>query len=110
MAAKKDEQRAAVEERRLKGAYDFFDSADHKRALQECERIIKKYGNKMGDTVHALKALALSKLGRRSDAATVLDTLISNQPTEEATLSPMVMALHEIGRQDEVAPLYEAAC
>lgn len=110
MAAKKDEQRAALEERRLKGAYDFFDSGDHKRALQECERIIKKYGNKMGDTVHALKALALSKLGRRSDAGKVLDALISSQPTEEATLSPMIMALHEIGRQDEVAPLYEAAC
>ncbi|XP_003745960.1 N-alpha-acetyltransferase 25, NatB auxiliary subunit [Galendromus occidentalis] len=110
MAAKKDEQRAALEERRLKGAYDFFDSGEYKRALQECERIIKKYGSKMGDTVHALKALALSKLGRFPEAGSVLDALISNQPTEEATLSPMVMALHETGRQDEVAPLYEAAC
>ncbi|XP_022660618.1 N-alpha-acetyltransferase 25, NatB auxiliary subunit-like [Varroa jacobsoni] len=110
MPPKKEEQRALLEERRLRTVYDFFDNSDYKRALQDCDKVIKKYGNKMGPTVYALKALALTKLYRWQDANKLMDELIKKQPTEDSALSPLVIALRDAERHTEVIPLYESAC
>ncbi|OQR80084.1 N-alpha-acetyltransferase 25 [Tropilaelaps mercedesae] len=109
MPPKKDDKRA-VEERRLRTVYDFLDNSDYKRALQDCDKVIKKYRGKMGPTVFALKALALTKLYRWQEANKLMDELVKEQPTEDTALSALVMALRDAERSEEVLPLYESAC
>lgn len=72
---------------------DWLDNGNHKKALQEAEKVLKKCSTL--PAARALKALALLRLGRSDEAHTVLDTLASEKPHDDTTLQAMTICYRE---------------
>lgn len=79
---------------------EWLDSGNNKKSLHECERVLKKSPNL--SCAKALKALTLLRIGKESDSIAVLDNLITECPTDEATLQVMTLCYRELnqGTQD----------
>lgn len=60
----------------------------------------------------ALRSIALIRLGRKQEASTLVDTLISLQAADKNTslLSPLCMALSSLDRAQDEVKLLDAAC
>ncbi|XP_030755223.1 phagocyte signaling-impaired protein [Sitophilus oryzae] len=97
----------SVLERRLRPIYDWLDSGNNKKALQECEKVLKKTPNL--HCAKALKALTLHRMGREQETNVILDNLASEVPTEEATLQAMALCYREMQQVEKISKLYETA-
>lgn len=73
---------------------DWLDNGNNKRALQECDKVLKKTPNSL--CAKALKALALLRIGKETDCRQLLDLLIVAKPTDDATLQAMMLCYREM--------------
>ncbi|KAL1489406.1 hypothetical protein ABEB36_014306 [Hypothenemus hampei] len=98
---------SSIIERRLRPIYDWLDSGNNKKALQECEKVLKKNLNLQCGK--ALKALTLLRMGRDQECITILDNLTSEKPTDDATLQVISLCYREMEQIDKICKLYETA-
>ncbi|CAH2052835.1 unnamed protein product, partial [Iphiclides podalirius] len=96
-----------IVERRLRPIYDWLDNGVNKKALQEAEKVLKKSPSLQA--ARALKALALLRLGKKSEAQGVLDSLAEEKPSDDTTLQAMTIFYRESQQLHKVCALYEAA-
>lgn len=68
-------------------AADHLDVGNNKKALQEAEKVLKKYP--AIQCARALKSLVLLRLGRDDEAAVIIAKLAAEHPTDEGTLQVM---------------------
>ncbi|KAL1444335.1 hypothetical protein MTO96_045569 [Rhipicephalus appendiculatus] len=78
MLAARSHADSSISERRLRPVYDYLDNGNHKKALQEAEKLLKK--QKDFSCAKALKALALVRLSRSDEALSVLKELQTEAP------------------------------
>lgn len=71
-----------------------MDNGNNKKALQECDKVLKKTPNSL--CARALKALSLLRLGKENDCKQLLETLMDAKPTDDATLQAMMLCYREI--------------
>ncbi|XP_049520620.1 N-alpha-acetyltransferase 25, NatB auxiliary subunit [Dermacentor silvarum] len=107
MLAARSHADSSINERRLRPVYDYLDNGNHKKALQEAEKLLKK--QKDFSCAKALKALALVRLSRSDEALSVLKELQAEAPTDDATLQAMTLCYRELERPELVVEAYERA-
>lgn len=73
---------------------DWLDNGNNKKALQECDKVLKKTPNSL--CAKALKALAWYRLGKENDCKLLLDNLVSAKPVDDATLQAMMLCYREM--------------
>ncbi|KAH9377457.1 hypothetical protein HPB48_006299 [Haemaphysalis longicornis] len=86
---------------------DCLDNGNHKKALQEAEKLLKK--QKDFSCAKALKALALVRLSRSDEALSLLRELQVEAPTDDATLQAMTLCYREMERPELIVEAYERA-
>lgn len=107
MVAARSHADSSINERRLRPIYDCLDNGNHKKALQEAEKLLKK--QKDFSCAKALKALALVRLSRSDEALTLLRELQVEAPTDDATLQAMTLCYREMERPELIVEAYERA-
>lgn len=73
---------------------DWLDSGNHKKALQECDKVLKKTPNLQ--CAKALKSLALLRLGKESESVALLNSLVDEKPCDDGTLQAMTLCYREL--------------
>ncbi|XP_020285803.1 N-alpha-acetyltransferase 25, NatB auxiliary subunit [Pseudomyrmex gracilis] len=96
-----------VNERRLRPIYDWLDSGNNKKALQEADKVLKKHPT--NQCARVLKALALLRLGKENECLVIIDKVRSEVPCEDSTLQAMSICYREIRQPDKISEVYEAA-
>lgn len=71
-----------------------MDSGNAKKALQECEKVLRKTPDLQ--CAKGLKGLALLRLGKENDAIACLDALVNEKPCEDATLQAISLCYREL--------------
>lgn len=94
-------------ERRLRPIYDWLDSGNNKKALQEAEKVLKKQPTLLCAKV--LKCLALLRLGKENESMEQLEDIRKICPTEETTLQLMTVCYREVHKPDLICQVYESA-
>ncbi|XP_022902804.2 phagocyte signaling-impaired protein [Onthophagus taurus] len=97
----------SIMERRLRPIYDWLDNGMHKKALQECDKVLKK--TPYLQCAKALKAVALLRLGKAGDSKVILEALVNECPTDDATLQAISICYKESNEFENICKLYEAA-
>ncbi|KAG5875825.1 hypothetical protein JTB14_017256 [Gonioctena quinquepunctata] len=97
----------SVVERRLRPIYDWLDSGNNKKALQECYKVLKKTPNL--HCAKALQALTLHRMGKEQESIVILDLLTNDKPIDDATLQAMTLCYREMQELDKICKLYETA-
>ncbi|CAH1985847.1 unnamed protein product [Acanthoscelides obtectus] len=85
---------SSVVERRLRPIYDWLDIGNNKKALQECDKVLKKTPNL--HCAKALKALTLNRMGKEYDSQDILEALVKENPTDDATLQAITLCYREM--------------
>ncbi|EEC10304.1 hypothetical protein IscW_ISCW007346 [Ixodes scapularis] len=98
---------SSINERRLRPVYDYLDNGNHKKALQEAEKLLKK--QKDFSCAKALKALALVRLTRMDEAYATLKELQQEAVTDDPTLQAMTLCYRELERPELIVEAYERA-
>ncbi|CAH1985845.1 unnamed protein product [Acanthoscelides obtectus] len=98
---------SSVVERRLRPIYDWLDIGNNKKALQECDKVLKKTPNL--HCAKALKALTLNRMGKEYDSQDILEALVKENPTDDATLQAITLCYREMQELEKVCKLYETA-
>lgn len=73
---------------------EWLDSGNNKKALQECDKVLKKTPNLL--CAKALKALSVLRMGRESECTNILDALVAENPADDATLQAMTLCYREL--------------
>lgn len=76
---------------------DWLDIGNNKKALQECDKVLKKTAN--FQCAKALKALTLHRMGKEVEAITILDALTAECPVDEATLQAITLCYRELQKR-----------
>lgn len=96
----------AVLERRLRPIYDSLDSQQFKKALSDCDKVLKKHPNTSAAKV--LKALTLIRLEKLADATEILEALdVPGAHHDELTLQAFVHCYRDSNQHMKVVTLYE---
>ncbi|XP_067015410.2 N-alpha-acetyltransferase 25, NatB auxiliary subunit [Anabrus simplex] len=98
---------SSVGERRLRPIYDWLDSGNNKKALQEAEKVLKKQPNFLCAKV--LKGLALLRLGKEDECEQLLDAVRAEVPADDSTLQAMTICYRELHKPERICEIYEAA-
>ena len=84
-----------------------IDAGNIKKALHEADRLVKK--QKDFQCAKVLKALALLRLNRKTEAQEILTQVSLTVPTDDPTLQAMTMCYREMGQPRLVSEVYERA-
>ena len=74
----KNSAASQVAERRLRPIYDWLDTGNNKKALQEADKVLKKQPD--FQCCKVLKCLALIRLGKEEEAETILNKVRAFSP------------------------------
>lgn len=80
---------------------------DTQSALHACDNALNKFPGH--ESIQALKAIAMQRLDRCSEAVAICDELLSRPKLKEETMFHLELALKGMGKHDKVAKLYEKA-
>nr|XP_045596564.1 N-alpha-acetyltransferase 25, NatB auxiliary subunit-like [Procambarus clarkii] len=97
----------SVIERRLRPIYEWLDTGNNKKAVQEADKVLRKQS-----TLHCarvLKGLALLRMSRREECENLISTVIKEGPTDEATLQALTICFREMHQPDQICKVYEMA-
>lgn len=97
----------SVNERRLRPIYDWLDNGNNKKALQEAEKVLKKQPD--FPCCKVLKSLALIRMGKEEEAEHLIDSVLTECPTDESTLQAMSIAYRELQQPEKICTVYENA-
>lgn len=107
MASKGPQVQESVVERRLRPIYDYLDTANNKKALQECDKVLKKSPNLQ--CAKALRAVCLLRLGKEADSVAILEGLTLESLIDDPTILAMSICYRELQQYSKVCILYERA-
>lgn len=107
MASKGPQVQESVVERRLRPIYDYLDTANNKKALQECDKVLKKSPNLQ--CAKALRAVCLLRLGKEAESAVILEGLTLEPNIDDPTILAMSICYRELQQYSKVCVLYERA-
>jgi len=96
-----------VNERRLRPIYDCIDCGNYKKALHEADKVLKKQPD--FQTCKVLKGLALVRMGREAEADPILDAVLDEGPTDDATLQAMTFAFRDMMQPEKICQMYANA-
>ncbi|XP_071519527.1 N-alpha-acetyltransferase 25, NatB auxiliary subunit isoform X2 [Panulirus ornatus] len=97
----------SVIERRLRPIYEWLDTGNNKKAVQEADKVLRKQA-----TLHCarvLKGLALLRMSRREECENLISAVIKDRPTDEATLQALTICFREMHQPDQICRVYEMA-
>ncbi|CDW60137.1 hypothetical protein TTRE_0000849201, partial [Trichuris trichiura] len=94
------------QERRLKPIYEFLDSGNFRRALQESERLLKKQPDFLVAKV-ALKSLSFIRLGRVEEADPLLSEVCGSDNIDHLTIQALTYCFREMGQPEKLVTLYQ---
>ena len=77
---------------------DCIDCGNYKKALHEADKVLKKQPDFL--TCKVLKGLALVRSGRELEASPILDAVLQESPTDEATLQAMTFAFRDMQQRE----------
>ncbi|XP_066144404.1 phagocyte signaling-impaired protein [Euwallacea fornicatus] len=98
---------SSVVERRLRPIYEWLDAGNNKKAVQECDKVLKKSPNIL--CAKALKALAFLRMSRKDDCVSLLDHILTKKPVDESTLQVMSLCYREMHEMEKICTLYDMA-
>ena len=81
----KNSAASQVAERRLRPIYDWLDTGNNKKALQEADKVLKKQPD--FQCCKVLKCLALIRLGKEEEAETILNKVCAILPVSIPQIS-----------------------
>lgn len=81
----KNSAASQVAERRLRPIYDWLDTGNNKKALQEADKVLKKQPD--FQCCKVLKCLALIRLGKEEEAETILNKVRAFSPVSIPQIS-----------------------
>ena len=81
----KNSAASQVAERRLRPIYDWLDTGNNKKALQEADKVLKKQPE--FQCCKVLKCLALIRLGKEEEAETILNKVRAFSPVSIPQIS-----------------------
>ncbi|KAJ3156703.1 N-alpha-acetyltransferase 25, NatB auxiliary subunit [Geranomyces michiganensis] len=93
-------------DRQLRPIYEALDSYNNKQAVALCTKALKKGDNQ---TIKALKAVALDRLGRDDEALDICDEIKRAKPTDNAVLQYICMVYKEAKKSQDIIDVYTAA-
>ncbi|KAL5489723.1 MDM20 [Sanghuangporus weigelae] len=96
-----------VLERQIRPIYDAVDSGSNKLAVQQCNKVLKKYPNL--DVVKALKALAIVRMNKIDECLPICDEVLASKPADLDTLNVMMLVLRALGRHSDLVTMYDEA-
>lgn len=97
----------AVIERQIRPIYDAVDSGSNKSALQQCNKVLKKYPSLV--IVKALKALAIVRMNKIEESLPICDEVLASKPTDLDTLNVMMLVLRALGRHNDLVTMFDDA-
>uniref|UniRef100_A0A5S6QQF6 N-terminal acetyltransferase B complex subunit MDM20 homolog n=1 Tax=Trichuris muris TaxID=70415 RepID=A0A5S6QQF6_TRIMR len=95
----------SYQERRLKPIYEFLDSGNFRRALQESERLLKKQPDFL--VAKALKSLSFIRLGRVDEASPLLSEVCNSDSIDHLTIQALTYCFREMGEPEKLVTLYQ---
>ncbi|KFD56071.1 hypothetical protein M513_03195 [Trichuris suis] len=95
----------SYQERRLKPIYEFLDSGNFRRALQESERLLKKQPDFL--VAKALKSLSFIRLGRVEEADPLLSEVCGSDNIDHLTIQALTYCFREMGQPEKLVTLYQ---
>ncbi|KAJ3175570.1 N-alpha-acetyltransferase 25, NatB auxiliary subunit [Geranomyces variabilis] len=93
-------------DRQLRPIYEALDSYNNKQAVALCTKALKKGENQ---TIKALKAVALDRLGKEDEALEICDEIKRTRPTDDAVLQYICMVYKASKKTQDVIDVYTAA-
>lgn len=97
----------SVIERRLRPIYEWLDTGNNKKAVQEADKVLRKQSNL--HCARVLKGLAQLRLGKKEECQAAISAVIKEGPTDEATLQALTICFRELHQPEEICKVYEAA-
>ncbi|RXG72521.1 N-alpha-acetyltransferase 25, NatB auxiliary subunit [Armadillidium vulgare] len=97
----------SVIERRLRPIYDWLDNGNNKKAVQEADKVLRKQPNLHCASV--LKALALLRLGRNKESTEIVNSVVSEGTSDDATLQALTICYREMHQPQLICSIYENA-
>ncbi|KAJ2778462.1 mitochondrial distribution and morphology [Coemansia javaensis] len=98
-----------MEALQLRPIYDALDRTDMRRALAECERVLRKHASHYG--ARALKTFVLAKTGQTSEALALGQSLLDTPAAlaSQHVQQGLSMAYRVLGRPDDEIAVYTGA-
>ncbi|KAF2354373.1 N-acetyltransferase B complex non-catalytic subunit [Trinorchestia longiramus] len=97
----------SVVERRLRPIYDWLDLGNTRKAIQECDKVLKKQPGL--SCAKVLRSLALLRSGKGEEAHQCISQVVSSGPSDESSLQALTIYFREIHELDKICEVYEAA-
>ena len=97
----------SVIERRLRPIYDWLDSGNNKKAIQEADKVLRKQPKLQ--CARVLKGLATFRLGRKEECEALIATVVAETPTDDMTLQALTICYREMHQPKAICKLYENA-
>ncbi|XP_018024748.1 N-alpha-acetyltransferase 25, NatB auxiliary subunit [Hyalella azteca] len=97
----------SVVERRLRPIYDWLDLGNTRKAIQECDKVLKKQPGL--SCAKVLRCLALLRSGKAEDARQGIAQVVASKPTDDSSLQALTIYYREIHELDKICEVYEAA-
>ncbi|KAK7072619.1 N-alpha-acetyltransferase 25, NatB auxiliary subunit, partial [Halocaridina rubra] len=97
----------SVVERRLRPIYEWLDTGNNKKAVQEADKVLRKQPNL--HCAKVLKGLALLRMNRRGECEALITSVIEEVPTDEATLQALTICFREMHQPERICSAYELA-
>ncbi|XP_033119336.1 N-alpha-acetyltransferase 25, NatB auxiliary subunit-like [Anneissia japonica] len=97
----------SVNERRLRPIYDNLDNGNNKAAIQAADKVLKKQKDLLCAKV--LKALALQRTGKSSDAFLLAEDVLNAEPKDDSTLQALTICFREMQKPELIVRMYECA-
>ncbi|KAI5121380.1 hypothetical protein M0805_001193 [Coniferiporia weirii] len=94
-------------DRQIRPIYDAIDAGSNKSALQQCNKVLKKFPS--SNLVKALKALAIVRMNKIEECLPLCDEVLANKPTDLDTLNAMMHVLRTLGRHTDLVVMYDDA-
>nr|CAB3264175.1 N-alpha-acetyltransferase 25, NatB auxiliary subunit-like [Phallusia mammillata] len=98
---------SSISERRLRPIYELLDNGNYKKAFHEAEKVLKKQKDLLAAKV--LKTIALHRLGRVEEAATLAAEVVEQGPVDDNSLQGLSLYYKECQKTELISPMYEKA-
>uniref|UniRef100_A0A6A7FX51 N-terminal acetyltransferase B complex subunit MDM20 homolog n=1 Tax=Hirondellea gigas TaxID=1518452 RepID=A0A6A7FX51_9CRUS len=97
----------SIVERRLRPVYEWLDLGYTRKAIQECDKVLKKQPSLQ--CARILRALALLRLGKPDEAENAVAQVVQEGPTDDSTLQVLTIYYREIHDLEKICEIYEEA-
>ncbi|KRZ39273.1 Integrator complex subunit 2 [Trichinella pseudospiralis] len=95
----------AIFEKRARSIYELLDKGNMKRAIQDCDKFIKKYPQ--APIAKALKTLCLIRHGRSGETDKLIEACFQCGPIDQLAMQALSYCFRELGKPNMLVVLYQ---